>query len=83
MNFKNESRKKLIQISYNQKNFKFFGFVKTERGKYRVFKRQVGFLKVAQLGAPWTNLHKFFFSDFLLMYIFCQVTKKKDFGPLF
>ena len=46
---------------------------------YRVFKCQVYFLKVVQLGAPWTNLHKFFFSDFLKVYIFCQVTKKKDF----
>ena len=46
---------------------------------YRVFKYQVCFLKVAQLRAPWTNLRKFFFSDFLKMYIFCQVTKKKDF----
>ena len=46
---------------------------------YRVFKCQVDFLKVVQLGAPWTNLHIFFFSDFLTVYIFCQVTKKKDF----
>ena len=37
------------------------------------------FLKVVQLGAPRTNFGKFFFSDFLKMYIFCQVTKKKDF----
>ena len=49
------------------------------QGTYRVFKYQVYFLKVVQLGAPWTNLHKFFFSDFLKVYIFCQVTKKKDF----
>ena len=46
---------------------------------YRVFKFQVYFLKVVQLGAPWTNLHKLFFSDFLKMVNFCQVTKKKDF----
>ena len=46
---------------------------------YRVFKYQVYFLKVVQLVPPWTNLHKFFFSDFLKVYIFCQVTKKKDF----
>ena len=46
---------------------------------YRVFKLQVYFLKVVQLGAPWTNLPKFFFSDFLKVYIFCQVTKQKDF----
>ena len=46
---------------------------------YRVFKYQVCFLKVVQLGALWTNLHKLFFSDFLKVYIFCQVTKKKAF----
>ena len=46
---------------------------------YRVFKYQVCFLKVAQLGVPWTNLRKFFFSGFLKMGIFCQATKKKDF----
>ena len=46
---------------------------------YRVFKHQVGFLKVAQIGALCTNLRKFFFSGFLKMGIFCQVTKKKDF----
>ena len=46
---------------------------------YRVFKYQVDFLKVVQLGAPWTNLSKFFFSGFLKMVNFCQVTKQKDF----
>ena len=50
------------------------------KGKiYRVFKYQVHFLRVVQLGAPWTNMCKFFFSGFLKMGNFCQVTKKKDF----
>ena len=49
------------------------------RPSYRVFKFQVDFLKVVQLGAPWTDLRKFFFSGFLKMVNFCQVTKKKDF----
>ena len=44
---------------------------------YMVFKYQVYFLKVVQLGALWTNLHKFFFSDFLKMVNFCEVTKQK------
>ena len=46
---------------------------------YRVFKHQVGFLKVAQIRALWTKLCKSFFSDFLKMVNFCQVTKQKDF----
>ena len=35
---------------------------KAEAAIYRVFKYQVDFLKVVQLGAPWTNLCKLFFS---------------------
>ena len=31
---------------------------------YRVFKKQVGFLKVLQIGARWTKMLKLFFSDF-------------------
>ena len=46
---------------------------------YRVFKFQVEFLTVVQLGAPWTNLRKFFFSGLLKIVNFCQVTQKKDF----
>ena len=45
---------------------------------YRVFKHQVGFLKVAQLGTLRTKMSKFFFSDFLKMGNFCQVTIEKD-----
>ena len=45
---------------------------------YRVFKRQVDFLKVAQLGTLWTKMNKFFFSYFLKMGNFCQVTIEKD-----
>lgn len=48
-------------------------------GNYRVFKFQVNFLKVVQLGDPWTNLPKFFFSGFIKIVNFCQVTQKKDF----
>ena len=60
-------------------SFRFIEFLSARHLICRVFKYQVYFLKVVQLGAPWTNLHKFFFSDFLKVYIFCQVTKKKDF----
>ena len=36
------------------------------------------FSKIVQLRTPWTKMSNFFFSDFLKMNNFCQVTKEKD-----
>ena len=44
---------------------------------YRVFKHQVGFSKVAQLGTLQTKISKLFFSEILKMGNFCQVTIEK------
>ena len=46
--------------------------------RYRVFNLQVLDSRAAQLGALWTKMTKFFFSEFLKTQCFCQASKTNN-----